>query len=263
MIVVGLGSPSLKAAEFLLVGGGFVPSSSESKFMTAPERVLVFNETIKDEKPFPGLNLLHFAKPDYSVFEWNKVLKEGLWHDYLSTTHLFNLGKLWRVWKLVVGVNDLHAGRKTDDFGGRPSLIVGSDGSYSRASAVFTRWSKLATGPTHERFADIHPCPLTGHYGSDSLAQLPALIGEDESLNESDKSQNASQANYPPIGRRFVIMLSFGLLGFFLCFWGWQYLDKKRKHLGATLIGCGALLNALGLGLWWLTGIESTWGWFI
>jgi hypothetical protein len=44
---------------------------------------------------------------------------------------------------------------------------------------------------------------------------------------------------------------------------GWENLASRRQLLGRAQIGCGMLLVAIGLGLWWITGLKQTWGWYL
>jgi hypothetical protein len=100
--------------------------------------------------------------------------------------------------------------------------------------------------------------------------QLDGLITEYEQLKQSDSAdypsgcyQIPSELNQFPVIRRFIIAV-FGLLnGFFVSLYGWQLLYDKRVLFGATLLGVGWLLGALGLVLLILTDYPSTWGWIL
>jgi hypothetical protein len=46
--------------------------------------------------------------------------------------------------------------------------------------------------------------------------------------------------------------------------YGGDFISYYFHNFGRpSLIGCGLLLGAMGLGLLWLTSFTSTWGWFI
>ena len=45
--------------------------------------------------------------------------------------------------------------------------------------------------------------------------------------------------------------------------WGTMNLDDQRRSFGASAIVVGFVAACIGLGLWWLTGFPSTWGWLI
>jgi hypothetical protein len=74
----------------------------------------------------------------------------------------------------------------------------------------------------------------------------------------------AIEPNYPPIGRRLVILI-FGVLGGFLCcLAGIQQFDRNRRMIGVALVAFGLGGCAVGLGLWWATfSFSDTWGWFV
>ena len=104
----------------------------------------------------------------------------------------------------------------------------------------------------------------------DALTQFPSLVAEDEKLPDEHNQLRRTDDDQPSIEafdriiiRRFLFaVLSFsGAFGIGL--WGWQCSYNKRRSLGASLIGCGMLLGCIGLGLLWLTGFTSTWGWIL
>ena len=106
--------------------------------------------------------------------------------------------------------------------------------------------------------------------GLNGLSQTSSLQSENNQLekpyspeNGRDNNQITSEVYEFPIVRRFIFAV-FGLLGgFFLSLWGWYLFDKDRRLLGASLVGLGWLLGALGLTLLILTDYPSTWRWIL
>jgi hypothetical protein len=83
---------------------------------------------------------------------------------------------------------------------------------------------------------------------------------------ENEKLKNAhydKAAVEPPITRRFLLSICGVVTGFWLSVWGWYNFDNKRRLLGAALLGIGWTLGAAGFGLWWLTELPTTWGWWL
>src|SRR6266852_2594286 len=104
--------------------------------------------------------------------------------------------------------------------------------------------------------------------GFNGLSQTPCLQAEHNKLEKTNYGENgcskdepASEFNQFPIIRRFFFAV-FGLFsGFYISLRGWHLSDNQRKLLGATLVGIGWLVGAIGLGLLWLTAFPQTWGW--
>ena len=115
----------------------------------------------------------------------------------------------------------------------------------------------------------LHGLALVGS-GLNGLSQTSSLQSENNQLekpyspeNGRDNNQITSEVYEFPIVRRFIFAV-FGLLGgFFLSLWGWYLFDKDRRLLGASLVGLGWLLGALGLTLLILTDYPSTWRWIL
>ncbi len=119
-------------------------------------------------------------------------------------------------------------------------------------------------GPISFGNRSLHVLSLTGcdfvHF-LNGVLQPASLQTEDNQLEKADKTNDAGKANHPPVGRRFVLALLLLAAGFFVSVWGWQRFDHQRRLLGAALVGCGWLIGAGGLALWWLIGLPATWGW--
>lgn len=112
------------------------------------------------------------------------------------------------------------------------------------------------------RFNSDHSSRLRG--------EVPQLINQHSDLRtncgeqkEREKSDKAGISSQPPFGRRFFIAALCLLVGFGICLLGGEYFYRERRLIGAALFGCGWLLAALGLGLFWLTQFPSTWGWLL
>ena len=86
-----------------------------------------------------------------------------------------------------------------------------------------------------------------------SLTQVIGLQSKDDKLENANQRENRREISNFFVICRFLCSL-FGILcGFFLSLWGWDFLDKKRRFLGASLILCGGIFGAAGFSLVWLT----------
>jgi hypothetical protein len=94
--------------------------------------------------------------------------------------------------------------------------------------------------------------------------KLPSLPQERAELQQSSRTEDPGQANDPPIGRRFALLLGGVLGGFVLGIWGIAGIDNERRFGRAVAIFMGLLAAAGGLGLWWATlAYPNTWGWWL
>lgn len=99
----------------------------------------------------------------------------------------------------------------------------------------------------------LHVIGLTGRdfvHFLDGRFKTASLDPEHYGLNQTDKRDDSRKFDHPPIGRRFIISLGLVLGGFFCGLRGWENAHHKRRVVGATLIGCGLLLSALGYWFW-------------
>jgi hypothetical protein len=67
----------------------------------------------------------------------------------------------------------------------------------------------------------------------------------------------------PPIEIRLSLALTSVFFCIFLSFLGWKNIYHDRSLRGAILIGCGALIAAVGIGLFLLTRFPGTWDWYL
>jgi hypothetical protein len=66
-------------------------------------------------------------------------------------------------------------------------------------------------------------------------------------LKGASQRKNLREVSNFFIIRRFLCSLFGVLSGFFLSLWGWDFLDKKRRILGASLVLWGGFLDLLDL----------------
>ena len=92
----------------------------------------------------------------------------------------------------------------------------------------------------------------------------PASLQEKHNrLNVTDNSEDKSEPNHPPIGRRLIEVSCLIIGGFFLGLRGWENLDNNRKLIRATFIGGWLVLSICGWLLWFITFYRWTWSWWL
>jgi len=87
---------------------------------------------------------------------------------------------------------------------------------------------------------------------NNGLLQTESLYSEDNSLDQSYKSNESSKSYHPPVGIRLVFSSLLLLGGFFISLWGWENLDYNRGVVGSAKIITGHFLSAIGV-ITWLT----------
>jgi len=95
-----------------------------------------------------------------------------------------------------------------------------------------------------------------------------AIVSKSESnnardLNATDNSDDKSEPNHPPIGRRLIEVSCLIIGGFFLGLRGWENLDNNWRLIRATFIGGWLVLSICGWLLWFITFYRWTWSWWL
>lgn len=75
--------------------------------------------------------------------------------------------------------------------------------------------------------------------------------------------QSTSESSYPPIGRRFFVALALCLFGAGLDFYSVTVIGNGYRRTGYCFFALGTLIIFIAFGLWWLTGLRWTWGWWL
>lgn len=94
-------------------------------------------------------------------------------------------------------------------------------------------------------------------------------IGPQNQQARGDSQRNGGNVepqrivNEPPLKTRLFLALVALLGQFGLSFMGWKDIDNNRRLRGFLFLGAGGCLGALGLGLFVLTALRNTWGWFL
>jgi len=92
----------------------------------------------------------------------------------------------------------------------------------------------------------------------------PASLQEKHNrLNATDNSDDESEPNHPPIGRRLIEVSCLIIGGFFLGLRGWENLDNNRRLIRAAFIGGWLILSICGWLLWFITFYRWTWSWWL
>jgi hypothetical protein len=137
----------------------------------------------------------------------------------------------------------------SDDWRLTPNLDIVSWGLAGVSKNDFDGNFRSVSG--HRRTVDIGDIgtelPFAGSpHDANGGHQGDKLKERDDAGDNSDFVAQAPSIN--------PILWSFGLcgLGFFVCLFGGKYFDNKRRLLGASIIGTGILLGALGILPWGL-----------
>src|SRR6267378_4670515 len=80
-----------------------------------------------------------------------------------------------------------------------------------------------------------------------------SLQAVNNQLDQSEKNDDSSQADHPPIGRRLIIALCLFIGGFLLSLRGWEHTNNDRRLISTAQIVCGLGLSGRGVLLWLVT----------
>src|SRR5450759_643931 len=111
--------------------------------------------------------------------------------------------------------------------------------------------------------------PLSSFFGTahQFTSRSPQFFSEQNkgASNDYQYYRGDGSKGFPdPLPRRFLIALvALFATGSFSYIGTKCIVDNNRRLLGWGLIGGGAIIGLSGMGLLWLSGFRSTWGWII